>query len=52
MQQLHDRVVFEPTRINEMTKLERKKSMESLILLNKKRYKTTKAIMCANSSTQ
>ena len=35
-----------------MTKIERKRAMESLIFLNKKRYETIKPRMCANGSTQ
>jgi hypothetical protein len=37
LKQLHDRVAFEPININEMTTLERKRAMESLIFLNEKR---------------
>jgi hypothetical protein len=33
MKQIHDRVVFEPISIKEMTKLEKKRAMESLIFL-------------------
>ncbi len=53
LKQLHDRVAFEPIHINEMTTLEKKRAMESLILLNEKRdSETVKARMCANGSTQ
>jgi hypothetical protein len=52
MKQLHDRVVFEPISIAEMTVLEKKRAMESLIFLNEKRDETIKARMCANGSTQ
>ena len=53
LKQLHDRVAFEPIHINEMTTLERKRAMESLIFLNEKRDgETVKARMCANGSTQ
>jgi hypothetical protein len=52
MKQIHDRVVFEPNSIEKMTKLERKRSMESLIFLTKKRDGTIKARVCANGSTQ
>ena len=52
MRQLHDRVVFEPISINEMTPLEKKRAMESLIFLNEKRDGTIKSRMCANGSTQ
>jgi hypothetical protein len=52
VQQLHDRVVFEPIHVEDMTPLERKRAMESLIFLAKKRDETIKARMCANESTQ
>jgi hypothetical protein len=50
--QLHGRTVFEPIGIEEMTALEKKRAMESLIFLNEKRDATIKARMCANGSTQ
>jgi hypothetical protein len=53
LKQLDDRVAFEPIHINEMTTLERRRAMESLIFLNEKRDgETVKARMCANGSTQ
>jgi hypothetical protein len=52
MKQLHDRVVFEPILIADMTPLERKRAMESLIFLTEKRDGTVKARTCANGSTQ
>jgi hypothetical protein len=52
MKQLNGRVVFEPINIDEMTALERKRAMESLIFLNEKRDETIKARFCANGSTQ
>jgi hypothetical protein len=52
LRQLHDRVVFEPISIDEMTQLERKRAMESLIFLNEKRDGTIKSRMCANGSSQ
>ena len=52
MIQLHDRVVFKPISANKMKKLEIKRAMENLILLNKKRDKTIKSIISANGSTQ
>jgi hypothetical protein len=53
LKQLHDQVAFEPIHINEMTMLERKRAMESLIFLNRKRDgETVKARMSANGSTQ
>jgi hypothetical protein len=50
--QLHGRVVFEPISVQDMTELEKKRAMESLIFLNEKRDETIKARMCANGSTQ
>ena len=52
MKQLHDRIVFEPILISEMTTSERKRAMESLIFLTEKRDGTVKARTCANGSTQ
>jgi hypothetical protein len=52
MKQIHDQVVFEPISIEEMTKLEKKRAMESLIFLTEKRDETVKARACANGSTQ
>jgi hypothetical protein len=50
MKQIHDQVVFEPISIEEMTKLEKKRVMESLIFLTEKRDETVKARVCANGS--
>jgi hypothetical protein len=52
MKQLHDRVVFKPIHIKDMTALERKRAMESLIFLAEKRDGIIKARTCANGSTQ
>ena len=52
MRQLHERVVFEPIRVADMTELERKRAMESLIFLTEKHDGTVKARTCANGSTQ
>jgi hypothetical protein len=52
MKQIHDRVVFEPISIEEMTKLERKRAMESLVFLTEKRDETVKVRVCANGSSQ
>jgi hypothetical protein len=52
MRQLHERAVFEPIRVDDMTQLERKRAMESLIFLVKKRDGRVKARTCANGSTQ
>ena len=52
MRQLHDRFFWEPTSINKMTNLERKRAMESPNFLNEKRDENIKAIIFANGSTQ
>jgi len=52
MKQLHDRAVFEAIRLEEMTQLERKRALESLIFLVEKRDGRVKAQTCANGSTQ
>jgi rRNA-processing protein FCF1 len=52
MKQLHDRAVFEPIHINEMTQVEKRRAMESLIFLVEKRDGRIKARTCANGSTQ
>ena len=52
MKQLHDRVVFKPVRVEELTDLERKQALESLIFLEEKRDGTVKGRICANGSTQ
>ena len=51
MQQLHDRIVFEPIKVEYLTEKERKRAMESLIFLVEKRDGKIKARMCANGST-
>eukprot|EP00543_Licmophora_paradoxa_P010625 CAMPEP_0202466662 /NCGR_PEP_ID=MMETSP1360-20130828/69430_1 /ASSEMBLY_ACC=CAM_ASM_000848 /TAXON_ID=515479 /ORGANISM="Licmophora paradoxa, Strain CCMP2313" /LENGTH=141 /DNA_ID=CAMNT_0049090879 /DNA_START=1 /DNA_END=423 /DNA_ORIENTATION=+ len=52
MKQLHDRVVFKPIHIHELTPKEKKRAMESLMFLVEKRDGTVKARTCANGSTQ
>jgi hypothetical protein len=52
MKQLHDRTVFEGIKVSHMTPLERKRAMESLLFLIKKRDGRIKARTCANGSTQ
>lgn len=52
MKQLHNRAVFKPIHVHEMTQLERKRAMESLIFLVEKRDGRIKARTCANGSTQ
>ena len=52
MKQLHDRVVFEPIRIEDLTEIEKRRAMESLIFLVEKRDKCIKGRACANGSSQ
>jgi hypothetical protein len=52
MQQLHERKVFTPIDINELTSLERKRLLESLIFLTEKKDGQVKGRTCANGSTQ
>jgi hypothetical protein len=52
MQQLHNRIVFTPKRIEELTPEELERAMESLIFLTEKRDGTVKARTCANGSIQ
>ena len=52
MKQLHDREVFAPIHVHELTAQERKRAMESLIFLVQKQDDSIKARTCANGSTQ
>ena len=52
MKQLHNRTVFEPVKLAELTDQERRRTMKSLIFLVENRDKTVKARTCANGSTQ
>jgi len=52
VKQIHDCVVFRPISVEELTKLKRKRAMESLIFLNEKRDGRIKGHACANGSTQ
>ena len=52
MKQIHDRVVFRPIRIDNMSETERKHAMESLMFLVQKKWGRIKARTCANGSTQ
>ena len=52
MKQLHDRVVFLPIKIEDLTPIERRRAMESLIFLTEKKDGRIKARTCANGSTQ
>ena len=50
--QLHNREVFKPVMLSDLTKEEKDKAVKSLILLTEKRDGTIKARACANGSTQ
>ena len=50
--QLHNRGVFKPIHLSELTQVERYKAMNSLTFLTEKRDGTVKARACANGSTQ
>ena len=50
--QLHNREVFKPIKLSELSKEEKDKAMSSLIFLTQKRDGTIKARACANGSTQ
>ena len=52
MKQLHDQIVFKPINLNDLTDLEQKRAMESLIFIVEKRDGSMKARTCANGSTQ
>jgi len=52
MKQLHDRIVFKPVQIEDLTELEKKRATESLIFLVEKRDGRVKARIVANCSTQ
>ena len=52
LKQLHDRVVFETIRIEDLTEIEKRRAMESLIFLVEKRDKGIKGRACANGSSQ
>jgi hypothetical protein len=52
MHQPHERAMFEPIRVDDMTQVKRKRAMESLIFFVKKCIGRVKARMCANGSTQ
>jgi hypothetical protein len=51
MKQLHNHVVFIPLLVEELTQIEKRRAMESLIFLTEKDGRI-KARMCANRSTQ
>ena len=53
MKQLHERVVFKSIKVEDLTELEKRRAMESLIFLVEKRDSTVKGRTCrANGSTQ
>jgi hypothetical protein len=51
MKQLHNRVVFIPILIEELTHVERRRAMESVSFLTEKKDGRIKARTCANRST-
>ena len=53
MKQLHERVVFKPIKVAELTEQEKRRAMESLIfLVEKEGWHGIKGRTCANGSTQ
>jgi hypothetical protein len=52
MQELHERVVFKPLNVGELTQQERRRAMDSLIFLVGKSDGRIKARTCANGSSQ
>ena len=50
--QLHERNCFRPVDVKNVTSLERKRALESLIFLTEKRDGTIKSRQCANGSIQ
>jgi wyosine [tRNA(Phe)-imidazoG37] synthetase (radical SAM superfamily) len=51
MKQLHNHVVFIPLLVEELTQIEKRRAMESLIFLTEKKDGRIKARTCANRST-
>ena len=52
MEQLHERNVFDPVKVDDITTSEKKRALESLIFLTEKKDGTIKCRTCANGSTQ
>jgi hypothetical protein len=52
MKQLNDREVSEPIDVSQLSAIEKKRALESLIFLVEKKDKTIKGRTCANGSTQ
>jgi hypothetical protein len=52
MKQLYNQVVFKPIAIKELSMLEKRRAMESLIFLTEKKDGRIKARTCTNGSTQ
>ena len=52
IKQLHDRVVFRPVNVSDLSPQEKKRALESLIFLVEKRDGRVKGRACANGSTQ
>jgi hypothetical protein len=48
---LHDPIVFKPIAIKELSTIEKRRAMESLIFLTEKKDGKIKARTCANGST-
>jgi hypothetical protein len=52
MKQLHERIVFNPILIEVLTTIKQRCAMERFIFLTEKKNGRTRAIICANRSTQ
>jgi len=52
LKQLHERQVFKPINMDELSNIEKKRAMESLIFLVEKKDQRIKARTCANGSIQ
>jgi hypothetical protein len=52
MHQLHKQVKLKPIQVDDMTQVERKRAMESLIFLVEEHTGRVKASTCANGSTE
>ena len=52
MKQIHDRVVFHPIRVDNISEIERKHAMESLMFLVQKKCGCIKARTCVNGIAQ
>ena len=52
MKQFHNHIVFKPIAIKELSAIEKRRTMESLIFLTEKKDRRINARTCANGSTQ